>query len=211
MMPMTNGIGTVLGFGLAVGVAASCSTSQSQTVQSPHGNLTFTLRGSTNAPRLPLVTSIVVGSVNGKDGDLCTAVELHRAHWFDTAFDDLYMPPSWERENALRFRAPRRASSESTDRLSIRNNTDQSVPCLKVLLSDLVLVVDVKAGEAVELGVSRASGGVVDFSAEAKGLSTPIAPANLMFDRSDYPPYIPVTCTITIAKDRLSLAVSASS
>lgn len=188
----------------------ACAGSPTNTLHSPHGVFAVTFYGSGTAPTLPLLASRLIGSVDGRTGTLCTGVELHRAHWFDTSFDRSYATAHWEQENVIRFRALPVAADRPSDRLVIRNDTDRVVPCLKVYLSDLLLVMDVKAGATFELDVSRPPGGDVCFSVTAIGRDISVEPATVRFERSDYPVNASVTSTVRISNKRLSLAVALS-
>jgi hypothetical protein len=93
----------------------------------------------------------------------------------------------------------------------VRNETNRVVPCVRVYLSDMLLVMDIKPGGDVRVDVTRSPGGPDRFIAEARDLAALTASASELFDRSKYSMNMPVTCTVTISNEGLSLAVAASS
>lgn len=152
---------------------------------------------------------MLTASASGPQGELCSGVELYRADSFDTAFSGRYPSSDWPRDDTLHFKMAWRGSL-SADSLQIRNESDRVVPCLQVFVSDLLLVMNIKRGDVIDLQVNRQPGGTLYFATKARSGNKIIAEASRSIDRSAYGVDVPVTYTVTVANERIDLGVAAS-
>jgi hypothetical protein len=178
-------------------------------LRSPKGSYSVSLIGNRSKPLLPLSYSNLTATVSGRDSLLCSNVDLFRADFFDRAFAVKYPTTSWPHENVLRFQTKFDKRSDLSDIVWIKNESAQIVQCLKVQLVDLFLIMDMQAGDTLQVPVTRQPGGAVYFAAEARLQGQPLLTTEDGGTRDDY--HEPsITYGITLRGDKVSFQMPAA-
>src|SRR5688500_8159897 len=123
-------------------------------LQSPDGTYTVRLRGRATAPMglISVSEHRLRVEVNSRSQLYVPARIVYIADSMDTAFNDRYGRPAWERLDVLRFPGAWERREEPPDVLTVRNRCDGVIRTLRVeTAQDLFMMFDIAAGVELSL------------------------------------------------------------
>jgi hypothetical protein len=123
------------------------------TLSSPNGHYEVRVSGDFGTPSKPFTKYRVQLLVKLKDKIHVGPITLHEADALDTAFSDRYRSPVWGNESTLQFKSAI-ADTTASDKLIVRNRSGRAIQYVLAKVGDMVLLLDVKDGETVQLPVT---------------------------------------------------------
>jgi hypothetical protein len=135
----------------------------------------------------------------------CTNVTLYQSDFFDESFTDRYKGKSWPRENTFRVEAASSHRPTSRDKLEIISESTDVIPCVKINLVDLFLIVDFAPGEKLSFEIPRQRGGIW-FAADVLQGGEILRSGQAGFDRDDLPD-VTLSLTVRVRSDQILLGL----